>query len=50
MYNDALNFHYTQHTALFMMIYYTVSVWSVKVSLQGYYLPDKDKSLDIYDN
>lgn len=50
MFNEALNFHYTQHTALFMTLYYTDSVWSVKVSLEGYYLPGKDKSLDIYDH
>lgn len=50
MFNEVLNFHYAQNTALFMMLYYTDTVWSVKVSLEGYYLPDKDISLDICDH
>lgn len=40
MSNEALSFHYTQHTALFMMHCYTDLVWSVKGSLEGYDLPD----------
>lgn len=32
-----------------MMLYCTDLVWSVKVNLQENYLPDKDESLNIYD-
>lgn len=50
MSNEDLSFHYTQHTTLFMIYCYTDSVWSVKGSLEGYDLPDEDKSLGIYNH